>query len=69
MVDAARAIVLVTFPDYDTQHEAIGGALTSAGLEIRLAPKSGAARSRPSWSDLLIGAVGAIRRPIRSRPR
>ncbi len=55
----SRPIVLVTFPDYDTQHEAIGGALTSAGLEIRLAPKRGP-RSPAELSDLLIGAVGAI---------
>ncbi len=48
----SRPIVLVTFPDYDTQHEAIGGALTSAGLEIRLAPKRGP-RSPAELSDLL----------------
>jgi phosphoglycerate dehydrogenase-like enzyme len=55
----AASIVLVTFPDYDTRHEAIGGALTAAGLDIRLAPKRGP-RSTAELSELLIGAVGAI---------
>jgi phosphoglycerate dehydrogenase-like enzyme len=54
-----RPIVLVTFPDYDTQHPSIGGALTAAGLDIRLAPKRGP-RTPAELIRLLDGAVGAI---------
>jgi phosphoglycerate dehydrogenase-like enzyme len=51
--------VLVTFPDYDMQHPSIGGALTGAGLDVRLAPKRGP-RSTAELIRLLDGAVGAI---------
>jgi phosphoglycerate dehydrogenase-like enzyme len=51
--------VLVTFPDYDTRHPSIGGALTAAGLDIRLAPKRGP-RSPSELIELLDGAIGAI---------
>ena len=57
--DHAAPIVLVTWPDYDVDHPALGGALTAAGLELRLAPKLGA-RTPDELADLLGGAVGAI---------
>ena len=57
--DHAAPIVLVTWPDYDVGHPALGGALTAAGLELRLAPKLGA-RSPDELADLLAGAMGAI---------
>ena len=34
-------IVLITFPDYDTEHPQHGGALTAAGYVMRIAPKRG----------------------------
>ena len=34
-------MVLITWPDYDVDDPALGGALTAAGLELRLAPKLG----------------------------
>ena len=34
-------IVLITFPDYDTEHSQHGGALTAAGYVMRMAPKRG----------------------------
>lgn len=52
-------IVLVTWPDYDTDDPELGGALRAAGLELRLAPKLGQ-RSPEELSSLLDGAFGAI---------
>ena len=57
--DHTAPLVLVTWPDYDLDHPALGGALTGAGLELRLAPKLGA-RSPDELADLLVGAMGAI---------
>jgi phosphoglycerate dehydrogenase-like enzyme len=57
--DHAAPIVLVTWPDYDAANPALGGALTSAGLELRLAPKLGA-RSPDELAALLAGVMGAI---------
>jgi phosphoglycerate dehydrogenase-like enzyme len=51
--------VPVTWPDYDVAGSALGGALTAAGLELRLAPKLGA-RTPDEQSGLLAGAMGAI---------
>ena len=57
--DHATSIVLVTWPDYDVTDPAVGGALTAAGLELRLAPKLGA-RTPDELAGLLPGAMGAI---------
>jgi len=57
--DHAASIVLVTWPDYDVADPALGGALTAAGLELRLAPKLGA-RTPDELARLLPGAMGAI---------
>ena len=51
--------VLITWPDYDVEDEHLGGALTSAGLRIRLAPKRGA-RTAAELRALLRGAAAAI---------
>ncbi|MEY2583958.1 MAG: hypothetical protein QOE09_3807 [Ilumatobacteraceae bacterium] len=52
-------VVLVTFPDYDTENPAHGGALTAAGLEMRVAPKRGL-RSPEELLALCSDAAGAI---------
>lgn len=52
-------IVLVTFPDYDTESPHIGGALTAAGCTMRIAPKRGA-RSPAELLALCADASGAI---------
>jgi phosphoglycerate dehydrogenase-like enzyme len=57
--DQAAPIVLVTWPDYDVGDATLGGALTAAGLELRLAPKLGA-RNPDELAALLAGAMGAI---------
>lgn len=59
VLPSSRPVVLVTFPAYDLEHPEIGGALTAAGLGVRLAPKAGP-RSEAELIDLLDGAVGAI---------
>ena len=59
MVDATRAIVLVTWPDYDMDDAELGRALLAAGLEVRLEPKRGV-RTPEELSAILDGAVGAI---------
>jgi D-3-phosphoglycerate dehydrogenase len=51
--------VLVTFPDYDMSHPQLGGALRSAGLDVRLEPKFGR-RSPEELAAMLPGVVGAI---------
>lgn len=55
----APSIVLVTFPDYEIDAEATGGALAAAGLEMRVAPKLGH-RSTNQLTALLDGVSGAI---------
>ncbi|HEY0519963.1 MAG TPA: phosphoglycerate dehydrogenase [Ilumatobacteraceae bacterium] len=52
-------IVLVTFPDYDTDHPQHGGALTAAGYTMRIAPKLGA-RSPEELLALSADVAGAI---------
>jgi D-3-phosphoglycerate dehydrogenase / 2-oxoglutarate reductase len=52
-------IVLVTFPDYDTEHPQHGGALTAAGYEMRIAAKRGA-RSPEELLALSADVSGAI---------
>jgi phosphoglycerate dehydrogenase-like enzyme len=52
-------LIVVTWPHYDPHHPELGGALTDAGLRLRLAPKLGA-RSVVELRDLLAGASGAI---------
>jgi D-3-phosphoglycerate dehydrogenase / 2-oxoglutarate reductase len=52
-------IVLVTFPDYDTEHPEHGGALTAAGYLMRIAPKRGA-RSTEELLALSADVAGAI---------
>jgi phosphoglycerate dehydrogenase-like enzyme len=52
-------VVLVTFPDYDTEHPQLGGALTAAGCVMRVAPKRGA-RSPDQLLALCADATGAI---------
>lgn len=52
-------MVLVTFTDFPADHPEVGGALTAAGLELRLAPKLGP-RSEQELAALLPGVVGAI---------
>jgi phosphoglycerate dehydrogenase-like enzyme len=51
--------VLVTWPDYGTDREHLGRALTGAGLTMRLEPKRGA-RTSAEMGALVDGAVGAI---------
>lgn len=52
-------VVLITFPDYDTEAAEIGGALTAAGYEMRIAPKRGQ-RSPAELLALCADASGAI---------
>lgn len=56
---SSGGVVLVTFTDFPADHPEVGGALTAAGLELRLAPKLGP-RSEPELAALLPGVVGAI---------
>jgi phosphoglycerate dehydrogenase-like enzyme len=58
-VPSGAPIVLVTFPDYDMESPDIGGALTAAGCEIRIAAKRGA-RSPAELLALCADASGAI---------
>jgi phosphoglycerate dehydrogenase-like enzyme len=51
--------VLVTWVGYDAAGERTGARLAAAGLEPRLAPKTGA-RTPAAVAELLAGAVGAI---------
>ena len=51
--------VLVTWPDYDADAAALGGALIGAGHRLRLAPKRGA-RSPGEMRALVTSAVAAI---------
>jgi len=55
----SRRDVLITWPDYDVDDDELGGALTAAGLALRLAPKQGA-RSSAEVRRLADGAAGAI---------
>jgi phosphoglycerate dehydrogenase-like enzyme len=52
-------VVLITFPDYDTDHIELGGALTAAGCVMRIAPKRGL-RSPGELLALCADASGAI---------
>lgn len=52
-------VVLITFPDYDTEHPQHGGALTAAGYRMRIAPKRGA-RSEQELLALSVDVAGAI---------
>lgn len=52
-------VVLVTFPDYDTEHPQHGGALTAAGYVMRIEPKRGM-RSPEELLALCHDAAGAI---------
>lgn len=52
-------VVLITFPDYDTDHPELGGALTAAGCVMRIAPKRGL-RSPDELLRLCADAAGAI---------
>ncbi|HEY7625835.1 MAG TPA: NAD(P)-dependent oxidoreductase, partial [Ilumatobacteraceae bacterium] len=52
-------VVLITFPDFDTEHPEIGGAFTAAGYSMRLAPKHGP-RSPAQLLELCSDASGAI---------
>lgn len=56
---AHSGVVLVTFTDFDVDHDEVGGALRAAGLEVRHAPKLGP-RSEDELLALLDRAVGAI---------
>lgn len=59
-IDTGRApVVLITFPDYDTEHPQHGGALTAAGYDMRIAPKRGL-RSPEELLALCSDAAGAI---------
>ncbi len=51
--------MLVTWPHYDPHDPQLGGALTAAGLHLRLAPKLGA-RSADELLGLAAAAAGAI---------
>lgn len=59
MARATSGTVLVTWPDYDVNDDALGGALLAAGLDVRLEPKRGL-RSPDQLSAMLDGAFGAI---------
>ncbi len=56
---SSGGVILVTFTDFPAGHPEVGGALTAAGLELRLAPKLGP-RSESELAALLPGVVGAI---------
>jgi phosphoglycerate dehydrogenase-like enzyme len=51
--------VLVTWPDYDVESERLGGALTRAGLTVRLEPKNDH-RTPADVRVLVAGAAAAI---------
>lgn len=51
--------VLVTWPDYDAEDPELGGALTDAGCQLRLAPKRGA-REAAQVKEMAASAAGAI---------
>lgn len=57
--DGRAPVVLITFPDYDTEHPQLGGALSAAGCVMRNAPKRGA-RSPDELLALCADADGAI---------
>jgi phosphoglycerate dehydrogenase-like enzyme len=57
--DGRAPVVLITFPDYDTEHPDVGGALTAAGCVMRVAPKRGG-RSPEELLALCADAAGAI---------
>jgi phosphoglycerate dehydrogenase-like enzyme len=57
--DGKPPVVLVTFPDYDTENPQHGGALTAAGFVMRVAPKRGL-RSPEELLALCSDAAGAI---------
>jgi phosphoglycerate dehydrogenase-like enzyme len=57
--DGARPIVLVTWMDFDPDGHSTGARLRAAGLDIRLAPKTGA-RSAADMARLAANAVAAI---------
>ncbi len=57
--DGKAPIVLITFPDYDTDHPQHGGALTAAGYTMRIAAKRGA-RSPEELLALSADVAGAI---------
>lgn len=59
IVTGSTPVILVTFPDYDTEHPQHGGALTAAGYEMRIAPKRGA-RSAEDLLALSVDVSGAI---------
>lgn len=59
IVTGTAPVILVTFPDYDTEHPQHGGALTAAGYEMRIAPKRGA-RSAEELLALTGDIAGAI---------
>ncbi len=52
-------VVLITFPDYDTDDPELGGALTAAGCVMRIAAKRGQ-RSPAELLELCADASGAI---------
>ena len=52
-------VVLITFPDYDTEHPQHGGALTAAGCVMRIEPKRGL-RSTDELLAMCHDAAGAI---------
>lgn len=52
-------VILITFPDYDTEHPLHGGALNVAGYTMRIAAKRGE-RSPEQLLELLAGVAGAI---------
>jgi phosphoglycerate dehydrogenase-like enzyme len=56
---ATDPIVLITFPDYDVDDRDQGGALTAAGLRIRMAPKRGP-RTAAQLLELVADCSGAI---------
>ena len=57
--DGEAPIVLITFPDFDTEHPQHGGALTAAGYTLRIAAKRGA-RSPAELLALSADVAGAI---------
>ena len=59
MVTGSAPVILVTFPDYDTEHPQHGGALTAHGYEMRIAPKRGA-RTEQQLLALSADVAGAI---------
>ena len=62
------SVVLVTFPDFDPADPTVGGAITEAGLELRMAPKLGTALDHRAGRRCSTVSSERSCPPIRSPP-